>query len=386
MSTSSSQSYKRSLEIDTEKILQELRELRERIDDGVLEPPIHTDVMPTVFIKKDPANTLGKLKPTSLPLYNGDKPSYPAWRRAVLSALGMDWNTFGYTNSRAFLMIYKALEGRAQRQAAAYFESGGLGGKEEPEEFIKFLDRSNWDTTRIVRARGELNRMKMGKNQEWSSFFSMWANKLTESHGDNWPDETKITMLRGALSHKLRAALASNHLIPSDNYHEWIRIVGQIAMQHEELSRDLTISQNPSIEYRAPRKENPENYSNYRPRNQATEWGRSGYERGIVGDIDKSGDTFMGGVNMANVMRNSEGKPLRAKWKSPEQIAKLRSEKRCFRCEQQGCNTAVCRLLPAQKPKSKGPTISHVNLAQIDPELYEVVDETGPEEAENSEN
>lgn len=231
------------MDIDTVQILQEIRELRERIDDGALEPPIHTDNMPPVFIKKDPPNTSGKVKPTAFPFYTGDKSSYSAWRRAVLSALRMDLNTFGYTDSRVFLMIYKALDGKAERQAAAYFESGGLGGREEPEEFIRFLDRSNWDPTRIVRARGELNRMKMGNKQEWNSFFSSWANKLTEPHGDNWPDETKITMSRGALSYKLRAALASNHLLPSDNYYEWIRIVGQIAMQHDELSRDPSITQ-----------------------------------------------------------------------------------------------------------------------------------------------
>lgn len=116
------------------------------------------------------------------------------------------------------------------------------------------------------------------------------------------------------------------------------------------------------------------------------ERGSSGQERGYVGGVDKAGDTSMGGVNMANVLRNQEGKPLRAKWKPPDQFDRLRSERRCFRCEQKGCNTAICRLLPAHKPKSKGPVVSHVTLEQIDPELYEVAEQTLVEEAKNLEN
>ncbi|KAI0992888.1 hypothetical protein K3495_g15296, partial [Podosphaera aphanis] len=45
------------------------------------------------------------------------------------------------------------------------------------------------------------------------------------------------------------------------------------------------------------------------------------------------------------------GEPLRAKWKTAEQIEKLQMECRCFRCERQGCNTKSCPLLPAINPK-----------------------------------
>ncbi|KAI0992597.1 hypothetical protein K3495_g15588, partial [Podosphaera aphanis] len=39
-----------------------------------------------------------------------------------------------------------------------------------------------------------------------------------------------------------------------------------------------------------------------------------------------------------------------AKWKTRDQLAKLRKEKRCFRCERKGCNTMICPLLSAPKP------------------------------------
>ena len=372
--------------LDVQTLLQEIRELRQRIDDGALSPPLHNNGMPEVVIQKDPANISEKLKPTSFPIYNGDKPTYPAWRRAVLSALKLDWNTFHYTNSRVFLMIYKALEGKAQRQAAAYFESGGKSGKESPEDFIKFLDQGNWDPTKVARARGELNRMKMGNNQSWDSFFPSWANKLTESHGDNWPDETKITILRGALKQRLRTALAGNHLIPLDNYSEWTSIVGQISMQFDEITREQVLNQNSS--FCSIKTRNVTSNSNDRrvQMNEKREWGSSGTSRGYVGDVDSVGDSYMGGVNMANVLRNSEGKALRAKWKTQEEIARLQSEGRCYRCEQKGCNTRICRLLPAQKSKRKVPIVSNVTLAQLDPSIYEIEEQDIIEENQKSEN
>ena len=77
--------------------------------------------------------------------------------------------------------------------------------------------------------------MKMGAKQRWSSFSPQWSNKLTESHGDQWPDDVKISLLKGTLNHTLRAALTNNHLLPFNSYFEWIRIVVQIAQQHDEL-------------------------------------------------------------------------------------------------------------------------------------------------------
>ena len=54
----------------------------------------------------------------------------------------------------------------------------------------------------------------MEESQEWNKFFPAWSNKLTEGRGDMWLDETKITMLQGALNKTLRKTLASNHLLP----------------------------------------------------------------------------------------------------------------------------------------------------------------------------
>lgn len=342
--------------MDVTSIMQELRELRQRIDDGP-QPVLMSHSLPSATIIKEKARIGTNFKEQSLPTYIGDRTSYPAWRRAVLTTLGMNWNSFGYTNKIAFLLIYNALEGKAKKQAGAHYESGGKDGKEDPEEFIRFLDQSNWDGTRIARARTELSNMKMGGRQKWNSFFSTWANKLTESQGDNWPDDTKITMLKSTLNPTLRLALANNYNIPLDNFFEFTRIVGQIALQHEELA-DGSARSGGGINLDKSRERQFGHISEEK-------FTRSGHEFGYAGGEDSTGDTFMGGVNLINVPRGPNGKPLRAKWKSPSQIEALRREGKCFRCERKGCSTRICKVLPAQKPKDAGPRVNFTNLPKI---------------------
>lgn len=122
--------------------MQELRELRERVDDFPVTPEPAVDSMAEVVIKKDPARTQGKRQPNVFSKYDGNKTNYPAWRRAVLAALRMGWNTFKYTNSSVFLMIYMSLEGVAKDQAGGFFEAGGHNGKEDPKDFFAYPVRT----------------------------------------------------------------------------------------------------------------------------------------------------------------------------------------------------------------------------------------------------
>lgn len=348
--------------MDVDDLSREIRELRQRLDDFPVRTCEEEGLLPEVIIQKDPPANADKLKPTSFPIYNGDQLTYPAWRRAILLALRMDWKTFGYTNSRVFLMIYKALEGKAQKRAAPFFESGGPGGKEDPEEFIAFLDRGNWDQTRVSRAKSELNELRMGQKQNWNSFYHQWANKLTEAKGELWPDDVKISLLKGAINKTLKTSLACNHMIPENDFSEYVRIVSKIALQQEEILK----GDRPIADLRNSKNDKKSSGTSYNETaNENREWSRSGSEYGYAGSYDKGGDTFMAGVNSANVIRGPNGKPMRAKWKTPEQIEKLKKERRCYRCERKGCSTKTCVLLPAVKPVSKNITVNNSSLEPI---------------------
>ncbi|RKF65271.1 hypothetical protein GcC1_123024, partial [Golovinomyces cichoracearum] len=87
-------------DIDVDDLMRELMELRQRLDD--FSPSTYsTDcTMPEVVIKKIPAQKIDGLKPTMFPVYDGDRQTYPAWRKAIRSVLKIDRNTSKYTDSR----------------------------------------------------------------------------------------------------------------------------------------------------------------------------------------------------------------------------------------------------------------------------------------------
>ncbi|KHJ30632.1 hypothetical protein EV44_g3272 [Erysiphe necator] len=166
-------------------------------------------------------------------------------------------------------------------------------------------------------------------------------------------------------------ALVSNHLIPDNDYNEWISIVGHIAQRHDTLGKFNNRQSNLGMENN---RQNEDPFSNNEARgsnNYSPELVISGKERGIPGDLDSTGDTFMGGVFNVGRSRGSSGETYVSKWKSPEQIERLRREKRCYRCERQGCNTRICPLGPAKRPKAtKGVSINVSDLSSIDPSVY----------------
>ena len=106
-------------------------------------------------------------------------------------------------------------------------------------------------------------------------------------------------------------------------------------------------------------------YGDNNPTRQDRDLTRSGTEMGYAGEADSTGDTFMGGINLTNVARGPNGKPLREKWKTPAQIEELRSERKCYRYERKGCNTKICKVLSAQRPKQLGPAINITDLPDI---------------------
>ncbi|KAI0991862.1 hypothetical protein K3495_g16325 [Podosphaera aphanis] len=210
--------------------------------------------------------------------------------------------------------------------------------------------------------------MKMKENQRWSDFFASWSNKLTEARGDFWPDENKISMLQSALNRKLTTALAGNHMLPDDDFNEWIQIVNKVSQRLEmvdvrfgswqnlslpEAQKDGKFSRSNTNKHASEGKimDSQDNNDNWRPQ---------------AGDLDDSGDTVMGGINAASVERR------RAKWKTRAELEKLKQERRCFRCERQGCITSRCPLLPAKKPKNL--RVNSVTLPEIDPSTY-IIDE-----------
>lgn len=178
-------------------------------------------------------------------------------------------------------------------------------------------------------------------------------------------------MLENALNDRLTQALAGNHLIPDNDFAEWVRIVNRVAQKVEMADQRSrwTALHRTNVQTRAPepRTEAPRT-------NWDVEMNQGGRPEPInrpleVGDVDEFGDTVMGGINNAAVSGNE---CRRAKWKTRVELDRLREEGKCFRCERRGCASKKCPLLPAKKPKSKKLQVLSMNLPEIDPSVYNI--------------
>ena len=105
-------------------------------------------------------------------------------------------------------------------------------------------------------------------------------------------------MLRNSLNDRLITTLAGNHLLPEDNFNEWVRIVGHVAQQLEVVDgrnrRLKQYSQLNSVLSNDSDKSRSRNSDVTRTQN-FDEFTRSGTEFGRAGQLDSSGDMFMGG-------------------------------------------------------------------------------------------
>ncbi|KAI0998624.1 hypothetical protein K3495_g9573 [Podosphaera aphanis] len=285
----------------------------------------------------------------------------------------MDWNAFGYDSSRAFLIIYDALKGGALEKAGPFYEAGGVNRTRDPEDFIEFLDRIYFDATRVSQANLDFHAMKMRENESWADFFATWSKKLTEARGDFWPDENKMSMLQDTVSQKLTRALLGNHLLPDNDFREWLSIVNKVAQQVERAEKKSVwvmgqggpgFSNNPGVMGSAIGSSFKEPSQRYQS-SEASQKPPLEFEQNAA--VDESGDVIMVGINSAKVAKKFQG---RAKWKSRAQLERLKEEGRCYRCERQRCFSRTCPLLPARKPNGTGPRINAAELPEIDPSFF----------------
>ncbi|KAI0994788.1 hypothetical protein K3495_g13394 [Podosphaera aphanis] len=357
-------------------------QLKQQLNDLISRQSSSSLAKTKVIIDKDPRKEFGgKVKPTNLPEFYGSRTRYPAWRTAVLDTFRVDWNEFGYDNSRAFLIIYNSLKGGALEKAGPFYEAGGVNRTRDPEDFIEFLDRIYFDATRVSQANLDLHAMKMRENENWADFFAAWSNKLTEARGDFWPDENKISMLQNSINKKLTRALVGNHLLPDNDFREWISIVNKVAQQVERAEKKSVwvmgqggpgFGTSPGVKDSATGSSLKEPSHRYQmpeaSRKPALEFDQDTA-------VDESGDVIMGGINSAKVAGKFQG---RANWKSRAQLERLKEEGKCYRCERKGCFSRTCPLLPARKPNGTGPRINSIELPEIDPSIFFPLGEAEP--------
>lgn len=93
--------------------------------------------------------------------------------------------------------------------------------------------------------------------------------------------------------------MAGNHLIPDDNFNEFVRIANYVAQQHEMVDARRKGSQNRQFQPQRSNQE-PIAYIDFKPESFYKK-GSFKESLGLVGQLDSSSDTIMGGINLARL-------------------------------------------------------------------------------------
>ncbi|KAK2728980.1 pol-like protein, partial [Colletotrichum kahawae] len=300
----------------------------------------------------------GRRKPLpDPPKFTGRRKDYPAWSQQMRDKITLDARLMG-GNAEVWYYINARLEVDPQKVVATFYSAGGPGGKREPSEFMRYLDRTYKDPSATSRAAAELRTIRQRDDQSLASFLPRYERILSEAGGASWADQAKITLLEGALSTQLHRALVTVDL-PVNNYHGWLMRVQDVAARLERLLAATRRS------------------SSYRP--------RAPY---VSRHCDDDRDMVMTGVSRARTKKGALEPQRRRRYSSSsESEGSERPQKdscRCYNCNQIGHIAAWCLRQKHLSPKKA----KKVKKVKKDPKPKEssssAVEESGSSEAEES--
>ncbi|KAF6792373.1 pol-like protein [Colletotrichum musicola] len=265
----------------------------------------------------------GRRKPLpNPPKFTGRRKDYPAWSQQMRDKITLDAGFMG-SNDEVWYYINSRLDVDPQQVVATFYAAGGPGGKREPSEFMRYLDRTYKDPSAASRAAAKLRTIRQRDDQPLASFLPRYERILSEAGGASWADQAKITLLEGALSTQLHRALVTVDL-PVDNYHGWLMRVQDVAARLERL---------PGI---------TRGSSSYSPRAPQASRHRDG-----------DGDVVMTGVSRAGNKKGAPEPQRRRRYSSSESESGEQPQKdsrRCYNCNKIGHIAVRC-----PKPKRLGP-------------------------------
>ncbi|KAG9382304.1 Retrotransposon gag protein [Pyrenophora tritici-repentis] len=237
--------------------------------------------------------------------------------------------------------------------------------KEESPNPFKLLDR-------LELLYGERNR----KEKAIQNLYS-----IRQKDDETWPEHTKISYLRNALSGRIKDRLVGTSGAETSTY-------ARFAQKCADLSNDMELFGQWTKTTRRYGSRTAENAPTYEPpakSNNATLTAVSRRHDGMgtyaaynypVNAVGLRGKTNMNGYPS----RRPEDRELigkRAKWVNQEEIDARRQERRCLRCGRNNCRIATCPLAAALRP-----THVSVKTAKSTVVTKAAVEEEDPEDSE----
>lgn len=177
--------------------------------------------------------------------FDGRRSNWEAWRLEMENKLLVDGAAIGGPNEQ-FAYVFTLCTGNAAIMLATFArESRGAG--HDGTYFLNYMESIYGDPNRQENASNRLRTMRQGK-ELFATFLPKFERVLAQAGGHKgWPDDVKISTLRGAIADDLRRVLVGNLFLPT-KYHEFVAALFKISSQLaiEETHRKSASSRLPA--------------------------------------------------------------------------------------------------------------------------------------------
>ncbi|KAG9387316.1 Retrotransposon gag protein [Pyrenophora tritici-repentis] len=244
------------------------------------------------------------------PTFGGNKSQWRGWKLEMEGKIEEDAQAIGSLKAQ-LRYVYMRLDGAAKTNVTTYYE---IQVKEESPNPFKLLDRLELlygERNRKEKAIQNLYSIRQKDDETFISFYPRFEKEMANADAESWPEHTKISYLRNALSGRIKDRLVGTS--EQKQAHTQVNAVGLRG------------------------KTNMNGYPSRRPE-----------DRELIGK--------------------------RAKWVNQEEIDARRQERRCLRCGRNNCRIATCPLAAALRPThvsvktAKSTVVTKAAVEEEDPE------------------
>ncbi|KAI0991830.1 hypothetical protein K3495_g16357, partial [Podosphaera aphanis] len=265
------------------------------------------------------------------------------------------------TEEAVCMKIYESIPEPQRQRIRGYWIQCGRENVYDHEKLLDECNKRFYDKIGAEKAEKKLHSMKQGESQFFRKFLQDWELQLEFAGGCDWPDSFKISQLRQSLSEKMLDKLDVVDL-PKNDYQGCVDEIARVAANMESRNNFIRKGEAQTTQFT---ERSGINRNDLQPRTaMSNDSGLSSAPLDHDGDIPMSGmkldlQTLLNLISTMNVNDQvNKKKPERAPgpkpsapWRSEKELADLRAQKLCTRCERTGHIYRYCKLFgPAKRP------------------------------------
>ncbi|KAM7182715.1 hypothetical protein V8F20_012851, partial [Naviculisporaceae sp. PSN 640] len=158
-----------------------------------------------------------RTKPLPWPVWSGDESQYPGFHNALVHKVDSDsqLGLLGSNKDIWYQVVYTALPASKRGKVEAFWARGGTHGNHDLQDLFTYLVTVFGTGRKKATALADLPKLKKEPGQPFGDWFPDFEGLLMTAGGWEWPDDSKIMLLKNALDVPLLEALNSNVTQPT---------------------------------------------------------------------------------------------------------------------------------------------------------------------------